>query len=266
MEPEEIDKLFRDRLAGLPATPAADAWMRLQQKMDPPKKEKTMWIYYAAASVVILLVASILYFKHENDPTGPAVATAPGVTQPAPILPAESPEPAEAPNPNDQPLNQEPASQLAQVPVAAPAKATKPQLAAKPRKGHPAARNKAVISVPAPALAASSQPVPTETRKAVTAPVSGPTAVKPGALASAAPALEVVEVVVTRGPESSADGELTIRENLSRKGNLLKNIYQQARNLKNGDPVELAALGVDKGKIQEETKELKQKLTNVISL
>ena len=82
-----------------------------------------------------------------------------------------------------------------------------------------------------------------------------------GIILSDAAAAKVKTLLDQEGRE-----DLALRENLSRKGNLLKNIFHQARNLKNGDPVELATLGVDKGKIQEETRELKQKLTNVISL
>lgn len=85
-------------------------------------------------------------------------------------------------------------------------------------------------------------------------------------LASPTPDLSVVEVVVQRDADAGPMEDLDLREQLSRKSQLLKNIYKQARNLKNGEPVELAAIGVDKDRIQEETKELKQKLTNVISL
>ena len=221
-----------------------------------------MWIYYAAASVVILLVAGILYFKNEVDPAGPAVATTPVLTPTVPISPAEKPE---TPKAQVQLQDREPASQVAQVPPADPVREPtvkiKKQLAAKARRQNPAASTKAAMSDPAPVLAATSQPVATKTQ----APIP-PVTVAKASPASTAPAIEVVEVVIARGPEPGAGEDLTLRENLSRKGNLLKNIYQQARNLKNGNPVELATLGVDKGKIQEETRELKQKLTNVISL
>jgi hypothetical protein len=256
MEPEEIDKLFRDKLAGRAAMPSPDAWMRLQQKMEPPKKERNLWIYYAAASVVILLVSGILYFKNGANPTGPAVATAPRVVLPLPSGPAPTP-PAKESVTNKQPLQQ-----VAQAPVATPEsrnlKSKNPVLPARPRRMNPAVQTQERQSE-APALAAANPPA---SEKAPGDRQAAPAV----ALASAAPALSVVEVVVKRegGPVSSA--ETNLRENLSRKGHLLKNIYKQARNLKNGEPVELAALGVDKGRLQEETKELKQKLNNVISL
>src|SRR5690349_16171190 len=74
MEPEEIDKLFKNKFSNLPVPPSADAWMRLQAKMEPPKKERTMWIYYAAASVVILLVSGLLLFQNYNSDPTPTVA------------------------------------------------------------------------------------------------------------------------------------------------------------------------------------------------
>jgi cytoskeletal protein RodZ len=258
MEPEEIDKLFRDKLAGRPALPSPDAWMRLQQKMEPPKKERTMWIYYAAASVVVLLLAGLVYFQNGMAPAGPAVATAPRVT--APSRPT-APHPIATPE-----INRQLAPSLAQAPVSSPATSNSPVTAGalRPAKKRQAQRLPArAPEAAAPALAAS-RPAPAA-EPATATPQTQP-AVQPAALASAAPDLKVVEVVVTRGPGSSSGEDLTLRENLSRKGHLLKNIYKQARNLKNGDPVELATLGIDKSRIQEETKELKQKITNVISL
>jgi hypothetical protein len=76
MEPEEIDKLFKDRLAGLPATPSPDAWLRLQQKIEPPKKERTMWLYYAAASISLFILAGLLFFRNAG-PDQNQVAQAP---------------------------------------------------------------------------------------------------------------------------------------------------------------------------------------------
>ena len=75
----------------------------------------------------------------------------------------------------------------------------------------------------------------------------------------------IIEVTVKRdNPEVEERSEL--RENLARKTSLLKNIYKQARNLKNGDQVELASLGINTDKINSEKKEIKEKLNKVISL
>jgi hypothetical protein len=279
MEPEEIDKLFRDKLAGMPVLPPADAWNRLQEKMEPPKKEKTRWLYYAAASVLLLLMAGILFLKTGDDPAGPAVATAPlpvpqaGQPRVEKSAAPETPAIADKTAKPDQTIHRQPEAPAAQVaasmPVARQAKANNLRVAAAPRRKPGPASHRAAITSPDP------QPVLTarqpEQTLAVAPAVHSPSrpagaAVQPTSLASVRAMPGVVEVVVTRGPDPAADEDLSLRDNLSRKGNLLKNIYKQARNLKNGEPVELAALGVDKEKIKEETKELKQKISNVISL
>jgi hypothetical protein len=261
MEPEEIDKLFRDKLAGRAAMPSPDAWMRLQQKMEPPKKERTMWIYYAAASVVLLLVCGILYFKNGLDPTGPAVATVPRVASPAPV--SQPGTPAE----NTRETDRQTTPVLAQAPASTPAapevRRKTADLPVKSRRLKPG--GSPTPNDPLPALAATPRVAPAENPAQAATPPPAPAAHQ-STLAAAAPDLRVVEVVVKRDTETNTGESLPLRENLNRKGHLLKNIYQQARNLKNGEPVELAALGVDKSRIQEETKELKQKITNVISL
>jgi hypothetical protein len=260
MEPEEIDKLFRDKLTGRPAVPSPDAWMRLQQKMEPPKKQRTMWVYYAAASVVVLLVAGILFFNRGGDAAGPAVATAPQVVPPA------AKKPAEAPVESNLVADREPEPSMAPA-TAGPASAQR-LAGTRKHKSLPSSRqaNQAVgLSAETPVVAAASQPAPAKIPAPEAARPSAP-AIQSQELAGTAPDLSIVEVVVKRDADTGPEEDLTLREQLNRKGHLLKNIYKQARNLKNGEPVELATIGVDKGRIQEETKELKQKLTNVISL
>jgi hypothetical protein len=260
MEPEEIDKLFRDKLAGRPAVPSPDAWMRLQQKMEPPKKQRTMWVYYAAASVVVLLIAGILFFNRGGDAAGPAVATAPQVAPPA------AKKPVEAPVESNPVAGRESGPRVAQAP-AGPASARGLAATRKQKSLPPSHQANQVVRLPAetPVMAAASQPAPAKNPAAEAARPSAP-AIQSQGPAGTAPDLSIVEVVVKRDADAGPDEDLTLREQLNRKGHLLKNIYKQARNLKNGEPVELATIGVDKGRIQEETKELKQKLTNVISL
>lgn len=259
MEPEEIDKLFRDKLAGRQAVPAPDAWLRLQQQMEPPKKQRTMWVYYAAASVVLLLVPLFLFLNRGGDGPGPAVATVTREAE-APVVK----NPVEAPVERKLQAQQQPEPVLAQAPVSAPRPAARTVITG---KGPRPVRPKAEKPTQQTDLMMASQPAPAPNPASQAGPQTQPTPAGQIALTDAAPDLSVVEVVVRRdaGPDTGQE-DLTLREQLNRKGQLLKNIYKQARNLKNGEPVELATIGVDKGRIQEETKELKQKLTNVISL
>lgn len=260
MEPEEIDKLFRDKLAGRAAVPSPDTWMRLQQKMEPPKKQRTMWVYYAAATVVLLLVSGILLLKDSGDATGPAVATAPRVAPPP------SASPVETPRPSKPDTDREAEKLVLQAPVSSPALAStsKPKVRPSFRRAHPVAQPATGQPAETPVVAAAIKTTLVKSPSPEAAKPSPP-ALQPAALAHAAPDMRVVEVVVTRDDNPGPEEEMTLREQLNRKGHLLKNIYKQARNLKNGEPVELAAIGVDKNRIQEETKEFKQKLTNAIS-
>lgn len=261
MEPEEIDKLFRDKLAGRPALPSPDAWMRLQQQLEPKKKEKTMWVYYAAASVVVLLMAGLFYFRTGQPASGPVIATVPAAQTPAPAPASEKgateqmqvadsgpARPQAAPEPF--PVQQQPAQAVTARAIAA----SKPQA--------PRARTRTTASE-APVQLAANQPQQ-EISQEQPAAVLAALPASPSTQTSTAPDLSIVEVKVQRHPGQDQDPGL--RDNLNRKGQLLKNIYKQARNLKNGEPVELASLGVNEGRIQEETKELKQKISNVISL
>jgi hypothetical protein len=256
MEPEEIDKLFRDKLAGRPAVPSPDAWMRLQQKMEPPKKQRTMWVYYAAASVVVLLICGLLFFNKGGDEAGPAVATLPRVEPP---MVAETPAKV--------PVESMPVARQQAEPVVAQAPVSTLKQKVSVRSHRPPGEVLAEQQPPAKGqdLIAASHPASSQSREAE-AVAPSPQAPAQDAFARAAPDLSVVEVVVQRDADARAAQDPSLREQLNRKGQLLKNIYKQARNLKNGEPVELAAIGVDKSRIQEETKELKQKLTNVISL
>jgi flagellar basal body-associated protein FliL len=284
MEPEEIDKLFKDRLSGLPVMPSADAWMRLQGKMEPPKKERTMWIYYAAASVVILLVSGLLLFRNYNQE--------PATT----VVQTEIKAPAEK-NIQDLPGNQATTQQpvASTVETETTARVDKETVAVVENEKEPTpkkqkagvknkgfenknavklaqAQTKRIVKKSVKNIAATDEPdldkrtalafqnQPTETAEPK-APVLATNSMKSS---------NVVQVLVkldnTDEKTEAETEEKDFRESISRKGALLKNIYKQARNLKNGEPVELATLGLDTEKINNESKNIKQKLNKVISL
>ncbi|MGV3642150.1 MAG: hypothetical protein ACO1NZ_16615 [Adhaeribacter sp.] len=259
MEPEEIDKLFRDKLAGRPALPSPEAWMRLQQQMEPKKKEKTMWIYYAAASVVLLMMAGLLYFRSGQPGAGPAIATAPASKAPAPAPEKPATEQLQLANTRPAPQQALPEVVSGRQQEAQPAVA-RVSGGSKPKSPRTRTRTR---PVEAPVQLAVSEQQEQKSQDQPSLALAATPGSQP-AQASAEPDLSIVEVKVQRNPE--VDQEPGLRDNLNRKGQLLKNIYKQARNLKNGEPVELASLGVNEGRIQEETKELKQKISNVISL
>ncbi len=91
MQPEDIDKLFRDRLAQHAPTPPAYLWNQLEDELQPAKKRPVLWMWAAAASVALLLVSGVLWLHlGAGRPAGsvatttrPARQTAQPATQPA---------------------------------------------------------------------------------------------------------------------------------------------------------------------------------------
>jgi len=267
MEPEDIDKLFKDRLANLPATPASDAWARLQQKMEPPKKARSMWIYYAAASITLLIIAGLWFYNNQYSPESETLATVnkPKASAVSPLKTAtpvtiipEKINTAETQIAQAENVPSEIKQKLkTQLPVVKGYEKAEAPVIAKVKKPMKAEKNlakeKNYEPTHSPALVASA---PEEK-----ATLDGPD--KPGT--AAVLTASIIEVKIKRdSPEEEERSDL--RENLARKTNLLKNIYKQARNLKNGEQVELTSLGIDTDKINAEKKEIKEKLNKVISL
>lgn len=284
MEPEEIDKLFKDRLAGLPAMPSVDAWQRLQQKMDPPKKERSLWIYYAAASVVILLVSGLLLIQTNTKN--------PGLANNTQREPNKSAKQNQAPlliekNKADIRLAEQSKQDNLEIKNNGFAKDIKPENTANnsiaanslhkntgkslnklPKESKNKSDYLAVNNENKNKVATSADYQDTEKTNSINAdPTEFTLANNSQSASETALSASIVEVTVKKNyTDESAGDENGLRENLTKKTLLLKNIYKQARNLKNGEPVELTALGVDKEKLQSETKEIKQKINKVFSL
>jgi len=268
MEPEEIDKIFKNRLSGLSATPSADAWKRLQHKMEPPKKNRSMWIYYAAASITLLIISGIWFFTNQTTLDNGTLATI-NTPETATSKPVHTEDPVTI-KPEEVKTNE---YQIAQ------AQKVQPEII---QKSTPPIRSavKSKVKTKIPVMAKAAKTMNTEDKwpkdKATpstfsptlnaTAPEEKLALVnqdKP--LTSEMLTAGIIEVTVKRdNPEVEERSEL--RENLARKTSLLKKIYKQARNLKNGDQVELASLGINTEKINSEKQELKEKLNKVISL
>ena len=92
MQPEDIDKLFRDRLAEHAPTPPAYLWNQLEEELQPEKKRPVLWLWAAAASVVLLLISGVLWLQLGSSvPSGEGtLATAPQrAAQPGPAAQPE---------------------------------------------------------------------------------------------------------------------------------------------------------------------------------
>ena len=62
---DSVDKLFRQKLQSLEATPSIHAWDQIQEKLEP-KKSMNSW-YYVAAAITAIVSVSILWVSQQVD-------------------------------------------------------------------------------------------------------------------------------------------------------------------------------------------------------
>ena len=297
MEQHNIDSRFKQGLENLNRQPSADAWARLQSKLNEPvaapepeaaqpeKKEERrilMWWHYAAAAVVLLFISfGILkngsYF---GGKTAPELA----VNQ-AKEKPAETSEQTEIPAPVNQ-TEIAPEKAIAKVETSK-SRTTKTsenginkgsktasiissEIQLKPETENALAvarpkKKRAVIVDPEKLPVANSKTVqPEKTMLAATNPVTEPKAEiaenKKTALAGM-----VIEVIVKKDNQESALAMQTPAP--EEKDSKLKSIFKQALNLKNGEKVDLQALGVaPDSKLALGTRSLHQKVSKVLDI
>ncbi|WP_026464557.1 hypothetical protein [Adhaeribacter aquaticus] len=256
MNPEDIDKLFKEKLERLPAAPSADAWARLQQKMEPPKKRENTWLLYVAASVSVLLIMGLLYFNKLVKPETTLVAR----NNPPEQVSTASPEIIEQPaviaqnNILQDQVNEEDAAPMAALahdidnPESTVVAATQKRLVPDKNKAkYYGSDNKA--------------------NELVNLNQSSPISEAVATIAAEESAVNIIEVIIKRdGSSENEYGNSAEELQPNSKKSLLKAIYKQARNLKNGERVELAALGVNTEKMNAEGKNIKEKISKVISL
>ena len=271
MKEEEVDQYFKNKFNQFTPVPSADAWARLQSKMEPPQKKKSfMWVYYAAAVLTVTILSGALYFyfntsslRSDNSLTQMKPIVVPlqvennfentladAGTKTPPVLPTVEP-PATVKNIKSNNNHTKTSSKPVKK-----GKKIRPGILVAEVKFNPFTDNpentSGDTSKPAVAVATNSQPTALPT-----------------------PNENVMEVIIKKAPEVLAAApeneyqtvEEAIKENVSKKGRLVKNIFKQARNLKNGEKVELSTLGLNANyRIDVESKLFKQKYTKVINL
>ncbi|TGE18026.1 hypothetical protein [Hymenobacter elongatus] len=89
MQPEDIDKLFRNQLQHHAPTPPAYLWEQLEAEIQPARKRPAMWLYAAAAMVALLIVAGGAWLLHTPAfaPTTGTLATS------SPLKPSRNQQP-----------------------------------------------------------------------------------------------------------------------------------------------------------------------------
>lgn len=282
MKPEDVDKLFNERLGKMSPTPSPDLWNRLQQRMEdefPGAQEKKpimMWTrsYAAAAAISVLLSAGVVFYSVQHK-AGPETET---IAQATPEVKEDK---ATDPIQSDQWVNKS----IAVTPVEAsnaanPVTSEKTLAKVDESNAEPVAKlpsgkglkqverkQSAVVNNQKPMLAA------TLTRKPRTEPEPAkvvtpePTVAFTSANMNAAPVEIIIKLTVdSESSEAIAMANEEPDSDFQKKRTLAKNIFKQVKNLSNGEQVSLSELGVNADRIALETQIGKQKISKVINL
>ena len=85
MQPDDIDKLFRERLAGHAPTPPAFVWAEIEAEIQPAKRRRpVMWLAAASVALLVLLGAAGWLLLGGSGPAArPELAAAPPARVPA---------------------------------------------------------------------------------------------------------------------------------------------------------------------------------------
>ncbi|TYZ08384.1 hypothetical protein FY528_13115 [Hymenobacter lutimineralis] len=254
MQPEDIDKLFRQRLQGHAPTPPADLWSRLEAELQPEQKKRpVMWLYSMAAAIALLLMVGAGWLL--RGPQGPATgaegtlaANTTPAARPATKVDADQQEPqisqekiiAQA-TPSATPASTTPEAQKA--PADRPTASTRLVASAtkSPHPSHSVAPNTSAISAPAVAVASrpDTQPERYQSAPATPAPEQTLIASATPSPTTAAP-VGPIEVEVHRQAETPVALAAAAPDRRPRLGGILR----QVRNAVRGDQVSLVDAGL----------------------
>lgn len=302
MKPENIDKLFKERLANNSPTPPSDLWARLQERMEAEEmiatpqpeakkagKQRFFWMYSSiAATLSLLLTIGVVFYnidsgtpeikealtKHDaKQPQELPLSTPDYTSAPAEEILTEQVDPEAADGTQlfeEKKLTTQAtaANQLASNNTKAPetqkASANQKTNAVQHRITAKSTRVSSIAKADAqPAIATVNKPATSEHM----VPVTTPEAVVPSSYADANMNAEPVEIIIKRsGAAQNAMAESTLQAGDNKKVALAKNIFKQVRNLASGEGVELADLGIRADRVALETKIGKQKISKVINL
>ncbi|MEJ8802332.1 hypothetical protein [Pontibacter sp. H249] len=293
MRPEDIDNLFKERLGNTTPTPPADLWNRLQNRIEdemPRKveireeKKSFMWIYSSvAATLSLLLTVGVVFYNIKTTPevSNSLVVKDKTILQESPVYnaPAEEAIAKVDATTSAAEIILEKKSALQATEDATPAsniteRVAKPATLAK-------ANTKAVQQTKTAIAKVAEQPK-ADAQQAIAD--NTPITEKPAEVKAVAPAIEEpvatalaantnmnarpVEITIKRSAPAVATAQVDESEEggFEKKAKLAKNIFKQARNLANGEQVELADLGIRADRIALETQIGKQKISKVINL
>ncbi|MEJ8756556.1 hypothetical protein WG947_06095 [Pontibacter sp. H259] len=277
MEPEEVDKLFNERLGRMAPTPPADLWNRLQDRIEaemPPKHEEKRrfgFLYYSIAAAIALLIAVgvVLKFQQPQTIDNQTIANV-DVTKPAnqpaqTITPERTTEQSIAAVTPQESIAEPTITEQPTIVTEAEKPVTKKQFAPKVKVKK---EDRWVKVETQPATMLAQQTTKPATPKAE--PEQSVAMHTPVAFASANSA-EPVEITIKRTVNreemalaSAAESEES--SSFQRKQQLAKNIFKQVKNLSNGEKINLEEVGLNADRIALETRIGRQKISKVINL
>ncbi len=69
MAPIKLEENIREKLEAREMKPSAEAWKKLEAKLEAkqPKKKAVLWYYVAASFVGFLILASVFFSKNNSE-------------------------------------------------------------------------------------------------------------------------------------------------------------------------------------------------------
>ncbi|WP_162053860.1 hypothetical protein [Pontibacter pamirensis] len=297
MRPEDIDKLFKERLGNTSPTPPADLWSRLQDRIEEEMPQKAplqlkeerrsyMWIYSSvAASISLVLTVGVVFFNiNTGSPEinqaitekGPVeLHETPVISQPAPETIAQADVIKES-GPEEKNIHTQAtdaslsASNKAEEDVKTEAIAKATPKAVQQKQVKALTSKQPPVSVQQAIAANTLSERAAEAAEAVTVPAGKPVTSTSLAVADANMNAAPVEIIIKRANTSPTQVAMAETDDtsggLDKRARLAKNIFKQVRNLANGEEVELSELGINADKVALNTQIGKQKFSKVINL
>jgi hypothetical protein len=284
MRPEDIDKLFKDRLGDISPKPSVDLWNRLQDRMEDElpqvnqkqneSKRSFMWVYTSiAASLSLLLAIGVVFYNIRSTPeiseTAIAKIDKPVLQEIPTTVPLSETKNEVIPGKTDfeekKYLAQATSKTEAASTILKDNNITKVHKIESSKNGgeHTALeQNPAKPQLANVAITESEKQVPQASQN-VLASANSIKEANTNNL-DAAP----VEIVIRRSINSEiakADEEAN-ESGLQKRTQIAKNIFKQVRNLANGDEVELQALGIRADRVALETQIGNKRISKVINL
>lgn len=258
MQPEDIDKLFREKLERHAPPPPDYLWAQLEAELQPARKRPVMWLYASAAVITLLMLAGGAWLWRGANLNAPVGIVATVSTKPATAISSKNSS-SQATLPAAQLSTTTEAATVATAPTKQPASGAQP---ARPLRSKSAAAAQLARATPAPRSASPNalptpQPKPSPGTMVATLTPTQAQPERPVAEETLPNAPQQLPTVATATPpvptgpievevrQSSATAALAATQETPRKGRLGGQVMRQVGNALRGEPVTLPRLPED---------------------